>query len=62
MKGTYHISEEDTAEYYGREIKNVSKTTSGNRIYGRVYVPESWIGKRVMCLLLDEIDNESSKI
>lgn len=59
MKGKYELSETDSAEYFGKEIKNVSRTTVGaGRIYGRVILPQEWIGKKVLCLLLEEPEAE----
>lgn len=56
MVGTYTITETESASYYGREIKNAAKTKVGSNMYGRVYVPKEWIGKKVLCLLLEEPD------
>lgn len=57
MVGKYHLSEEESNTYYGKEEKNVTKTTvGGGRIYGRIIVPKEWIGKKVICLLVEELD------
>jgi putative transposon-encoded protein len=39
----------------------IERTVKGRGTSGGVYLPVSWIGKRVKILLLDPIKNESEK-
>ena len=56
MKGIISYSDE-TVDFYAAEEKTVSRYSTGkNQVIGKIYLPESWIGKKVRCLLLEEPD------
>ena len=60
MKGTLNIDPETVNFYDKTEVKVGRLSNSKGCLTGRVYVPREWIGKRVLCLLLDELDAEEN--
>ena len=55
MKGNISYSDE-TVDFYAVEEKTVSRYSTGKGQIGKIYLPDSWIGKKVRCLLLEEPD------
>ena len=39
----------------------IERTVKGRGTSGGVYLPVSWVGKRVKILLLDPVENENEK-
>jgi len=39
----------------------IERTVKGRGTSGGVYLPVSWVGKRVKVLLLDPVENESER-
>ncbi len=58
MTGKYNLTESESGEYREKVVKNVSRTRAGGRDYGKIIVPENWIGGRVICLLIDKEEKE----
>lgn len=47
----------ENLKYYAEETKIAATFNSGNgKKISRIYLPESWTGKKVLCLLLEEPD------
>ena len=66
MNGIFSVKSTDTKFYDMKEVDRVGEfraKSSNGKTYknGRIYVPESWIGKRVLCLLLDELPDEENQ-
>jgi hypothetical protein len=54
MKCTLQITDIPPVKVQEVRWKAVSKASvGGGRMYGRVYVPESWIGQKVVIALLE---------
>ena len=58
-EGRYNTTENEYGNFYGKMVKHVNKTSSGGRTYGKIILPDSWIGRRVMVLLLDKPESET---
>ncbi len=61
MKGRL-IHESEEVSYFGVVEKTATKAAGGRgAISGKVYLPKEWVGKRVLCLLLDEPESIEEK-
>lgn len=61
MKGKL-IHESEDVSYFGVIEKVTTKAAGGKgALSAKLYLPKEWIGKRVLCLLLDEPENIEEK-
>ena len=59
MKTGTLILDEESFLFYDCAVKKTSALSNGKGAkQARLYLPASWIGKRVMCLLLDEVTED----
>lgn len=58
MKGKATLKPDARELIYYDQVEKVATgaKTGKDNVVGRIYLPSDWVGKRVICLLLDELE------